>query len=79
MIQTAEKVRENRARRAAGRQGFRLVKSRRRDEQAIDYGAYVLVDSSTNGVVFGTGVTGRPSATLPEVEQCLRGGPYVHS
>lgn len=34
------KVRENRLRRMAGRQGFRLVKSRRRDPYAIDYGTY---------------------------------------
>jgi hypothetical protein len=38
-----EKVRENRIRRAAERQGLRLVKSRRRDPRAIDYGRYWLV------------------------------------
>jgi hypothetical protein len=36
----SEKVRENRARRAAERQGVRLVKSRRRDPRALDYGRY---------------------------------------
>jgi len=35
---TAEKVHENRLRRSAERQGYALLKSRRRDPQAIDYG-----------------------------------------
>ena len=35
-------VRENRLRRVAQRRGFRLVKSRRRDPRAIDYGGYQL-------------------------------------
>lgn len=41
-ITTEEKVRENRARRAADRQGLELHKSRRRDPRAIDYGDYWL-------------------------------------
>ena len=49
----AEKVRENRLRRAAERQGYRLSKSRRRDPRAIDYGGYMLVDVQTNGIVAG--------------------------
>ena len=36
------KARENRARRAAQRQGFRLVKSRTRDPLAVSYGWHVL-------------------------------------
>jgi hypothetical protein len=40
---TSEKVRENRLRRMAERQGLRLVKSRRRDPRAIDYGTYCLM------------------------------------
>ncbi len=36
------KARENRARRAAQRQGFRLVKSRTRDPLALDYGWHIL-------------------------------------
>jgi hypothetical protein len=36
------KARENRARRAAQRQGFRLVKSRTRDPLALDYGWHVM-------------------------------------
>jgi hypothetical protein len=38
------KVLENRLRRAAQRQGLRLVKSRRRDPRAYDYGTYCLVE-----------------------------------
>jgi hypothetical protein len=50
---TDEKVRENRLRRMADRQGLRLVKSRRRDPRALDYGTYVLVDANHNIVVSG--------------------------
>ena len=39
-MDTDTKVRENRLRRMAERQGLRLVKSRRRDALAIDYGKY---------------------------------------
>jgi hypothetical protein len=37
------KVRENRLRRMAHRQGFRVTKSRRRDHRARDYGTFWLV------------------------------------
>ena len=39
-MDTSEKVRENRLRRMAKRQGFRLVKIRRLDPLAVDYGRY---------------------------------------
>lgn len=39
-----EKVRENRLRAAVQRQGYVLVKSRRRDPRARDYGAYMIVN-----------------------------------
>jgi hypothetical protein len=42
------KARENRARRAAERQGLRLTKSRRRDPRALDYAKYWLVDDRSN-------------------------------
>lgn len=45
-----EKIRENRLRRMAARQGYRLVKSRRRDPQAWDYGTYFLADAQTSGL-----------------------------
>ncbi|MGD8194832.1 hypothetical protein ACEXQB_010110 [Herbiconiux sp. P18] len=51
-----EKVLENRLRRSAARQGLRLVKSRRRDPQALTYGTYGLIDLSNNTwVVYGGG------------------------
>lgn len=42
------KVRENRLRRAAARQGLRLEKSRARDPRAIGAGTYHLVDVARN-------------------------------
>lgn len=67
---TEEKVRENRLRRMAERQGLKVSRSRRRDPRALDYGGYMLTDASTNGVVLG----GSPiaySATLDEIEAYL--------
>lgn len=61
---TQEKVRENRLRRMAGRQGLQLLKSRRRDPRAIDYGIYWLVDAS------GVEVT---SGDVDAIETWLRG------
>jgi hypothetical protein len=52
-LSTPEKVRENRLRRMAARQGLQLLKSRRRDPRALDYGTYWLVDAS--GVEVATG------------------------
>ena len=71
MTGMAEKVRENRLRRIAARQGLSLVKSRRRDQRAVDYGGYMIVDVSTNAVVAGTGAIGRPHWTLDDVEEYL--------
>jgi hypothetical protein len=45
------KVRENRMRRIAARQGLRLVKSRSRDQRAIDHGLYALIDIQTDSAV----------------------------
>jgi len=50
---TQEKIRENRLRRMATRQGLQLVKSRRRDPRALDYGTYWLVDASSVEVASG--------------------------
>ena len=72
MMDLAEKVRENRLRRAAGRQGLRLSKSRRRDPRAIDYGGYMIVDTSTNAVVAGASPIAY-NMNLDEVEDFLLG------
>jgi hypothetical protein len=66
----SEKVRENRLRRMAERQGLALQKSRRRDPRAIDYGMYTLIDPSTNTIVAGH-VEGRAAFTIDEVEDWL--------
>ena len=65
-----DKVRQNRLRRMAERQGLSLAKSRRRDPNALDFGGYMLVDATTNAVVAG-GSPGPYSLTLDEVEAWL--------
>lgn len=65
-----DKVRENRLRRMAERQGVQLKKSRRRDLRALDYGGWMIVDTRFNGVVAG----GSPNAfsmSLEDVEAWL--------
>lgn len=42
-----DKIRENRLRQTAKRQGLVLTKSKRRDLRATDYGLYWLVDAQT--------------------------------
>ena len=64
---TYEKVRENRMRRMAQRQGWRLIKSKRRDPRAVDFGQFWLVDIYTNGAVTG----GQFGISLDEVEEFL--------
>ncbi len=65
-----EKVRENRLRRMAARQGLMLRKSRRRDPYALDYGTYQLVDMSTNILIQWEGIA-YPGWSLDEVEEWL--------
>jgi hypothetical protein len=66
---TEEKIRENRLRRMAQRQGLMLSKSRRRDPRATDYGTYMLVDS-TNGMV-AYGLQSGYGLDLDEIEAAL--------
>jgi hypothetical protein len=73
-----EKVRENRLRRMAKRQGYLLVKSRRRDPRAIDFGLYVLVGDTRGNRVGRYGGQAAISAfangkgmTLDEIEKSL--------
>ena len=68
-----QKVRENHLRRIASRRGYRLVKSRRRDPLAVDYGRYRIETAD------GVEATGFDSPmgwglTLDEVEARLRPG-----
>jgi hypothetical protein len=76
----SDKVRENRLRRAATRQGEILVKSRRRDRLAQDYGLYVLVDDKAGNRIGQLGGQAAISAfangegmTLDEVDATLAG------
>jgi hypothetical protein len=72
MAAREDQVRENRLRRMAQRQGLKMVKSRRRDERALDYGGYMLLDVDTGGANVG-GVPRPYSASLDEIEGYLTG------
>jgi hypothetical protein len=65
-MDSAVKVRENRLRRMAERQGLVLSKCRRRDRLARDFGRWWLADAQTLEVV-----SGPESQTLDEVERFL--------
>ncbi len=67
------KVRENRLRRVAARQGCVLMKSRRRDRRALDYGTYVLADARTNALVASDPASGG-GLSLDQVETYLSQG-----
>jgi hypothetical protein len=66
-----EKVRENRLRRMAERQGLALHKSRRRDPRALDYGRWTLVNAATGSVVLGGELA--KSTDLDSIEDYLTG------
>jgi hypothetical protein len=55
-MEPEEKVRENVLRRKLDRMGFKLVKNRRRDTRAWDFGGYMILDAWTNSVVAGGSV-----------------------
>jgi hypothetical protein len=65
-MDTSEKVRENRLRRMADRQGWRLVRKRSYDPRALDYGTYRLepVPGKRQGDVVGP-------LSIDEVEERL--------
>ncbi len=67
-MQSTDKVRENRLRRMAGRQGYRLVKKRSYDPRALDHGTYRLepVPGSRQGEAIGP-------LSIDEVERHLAG------
>jgi len=65
-----DKIRENRMRRMAERQGFTLQKSRRRDPRALDYGTYQIIEPRRN--VVATFLEGDEfGLTLDDVEEWL--------
>jgi hypothetical protein len=63
------KARENRLRRMAERRGFRLEKCRRRDQSAIGYGMYRLINVQTESPVGGQ--SRRYELTLGNVEKIM--------
>jgi hypothetical protein len=69
------KVRENRLRRMAERQGMRLVKSRRRDPNAIDFGTYQLVDDRNCLILGDSQAASGFGIDLKEIEGFLTKGP----
>lgn len=68
--ESREKVRENRLRRMAERRGLVLRKSKRRDPQAIDYGAYWLIDAESDFLIYGD----EWGTDLDGIEEFLTGG-----
>ena len=64
-----ERVRENRLRRMAARQGLRLLKSRRRDRYASGYGTYALVPAAASPSMRADAQFG---CDLDEIEQQLK-------
>ncbi|MET8234838.1 hypothetical protein ABZS77_29600 [Micromonospora sp. NPDC005298] len=68
----ARKVRENRLRRAAQRQGLLLEKSRARDPRALDFGTYHLRDGT--GKIIAKGSTRAAfGLNLDQIEARLTG------
>lgn len=65
-----EKVREDRLRRVAARRGYRLVKAKRMDTGAIDYGRWEIRDLFTDELVAGR-LASRDALTTDEVEEWL--------
>jgi hypothetical protein len=65
----AEKVRENRLRQAVARQGCQLMKSRRRDPRALDFGRYAITNQVTGAVVAGGDGFNGYGLTLDDVDQ----------
>jgi hypothetical protein len=68
-VTEADRIRENRLRRMAGRQSMRLLKSRRRDPYADGFGTYMLVPASVDAA---QGDDGGFGADLDEIERQLK-------
>ena len=67
-----DKVRENRLRRMAHRQGFKLQRSPRRDTDAIDYGLYALTtQDGGRGTIHPRGPISIFALDLDDVEEYL--------
>ena len=78
MMGDDDRVRENRLRRMAARQGLRLLKSPRRDPYADGYGTYRLVGAQDGEHRYGDAVTGF-GMDLDAVERQLKSRPPTTS
>lgn len=78
MTDTAVKVRENRLRAAAQRQGYQLVKSHRRDPRAVGFGGWMIVDPHSNSVEAG-GMGDGFQMTIDDVEEWLSASPAARN
>ena len=78
MMGDDDRVRENRLRRMAARQGLRLLKSLRRDPYADGYGTYRLVGAQDGEHRYGDAVTGF-GMDLDAVERQLKSRPPTTS
>jgi len=67
-MDTNEKVRENKARREARRQGFVLKKSRARNWNIDNYQGYMIVNAWSNNIESGI----KFDMSLEEVERFLK-------
>jgi hypothetical protein len=72
-MDTALKVREDRLRRAARRQGLRLHKSRTRDPRALDFERWYISDPTTNWIVAGGRGWNGFDLSIDDVESYLNG------
>ena len=75
-ITNQQKVRENRLRRMAKRQGLAVRKSAARDPHALGYERFWIADAGTNATVF-QGSERYPNLTLDEVEKWLTADPEM--
>jgi hypothetical protein len=66
-VEGEDKIRENRIRRMAHRQGLTIHKSRRRDPGAVDYDKYWVFEASSDVLVAG----GEAGLNLDGVEDWL--------
>lgn len=73
-IDAIERARESCLRRKAASQGLKLIKSRSRTPECIDFGTYGIVENESNYLVHGGWYRSAYGASLDDVEQYLGGG-----
>lgn len=73
MVDLTLKVRVNRARRRAMRQGMFLQKNARRDPNALDYGTFLLLDLANKQLVRASVTPDGRLLTIDDVEKILDG------